>query len=182
MEIRPVRAGDTDALRALSLDTAPQRKRLQSERFVIQLIRCQYYLDSEPEHCFAALEDGRPAGALLCAPSFIDYMRRFSERVYPKCQPYGYSAGAAARQCMYLHKRIAGLYPAHCQCLWPDGRQDLAPPLFEALRTHLEALDCRGMCAFPGKKQYALQDALEALGFAYLGPNGSVQVMGKELF
>jgi hypothetical protein len=182
MEIRPLRAGDTDALRALSLETTPQRKRLQSERFIIQLVRCQYYLDSEPDHCFVALEDGRPAGALLCAPGFVDYMRRFNERVYPRCKPYGYTAGALARQCMFLHKRFAGNYPAHCQCLWPDGRQDLAQPLFEALFAHLEAIECRGVCAFPGKKQYDLQDALEGLGFAYLGVSGNVQIMGKELF
>ena len=107
MEIRPLRAGDTDALRALSLETTSLRKRLQSERFIIQLVYCQYYLDSEPDHCFVALEDGRPAGALLCAPGFIDYMRLFNERVYPRCKPYGYTAGALARQCMFLHKRFA---------------------------------------------------------------------------
>jgi hypothetical protein len=182
MEIRPLRAGDTDALRALCLETTPQRKRLQSERFVIQLVRCQYYLDSEPTHCFVALEEGRAAGAILCAPSFADYMRRFGERVYPRCKPYGYNAGALARQHILLHKGFAGRYPAHCQCLWPEGRQDLAPPLFGALRAHLEALECRGVCAFPGNKQTALTVALEGLGFECLRAGGVVRVMGKELF
>ena len=182
MEIRPLRAGDTGALRALCLDTTPMRKRLQSERFVIQLVCCQYYLDSEPDHCFVALEDGRVVGALLCAPNFADYMRRINERVYPRCKPYGYGAGMTARQCVYQHKRIAGRYPAHCRCLWPDSRQDLAQPLLEALFAQLDALDCRGVCAFPGRKQHALADALEALGFAYLGNGGDVQIMGKELF
>jgi len=182
MEIRPLRAGDTDALRALSLETTPLRKRLQSERFVIQLICCQYYLDSEPDHCFVAAEEGRAVGALLCASNFGDYMRRFTERIYPRCKPYGYGAQSLARQCVYTHKRFAGRYPAHCQCLWPDGRQDLAAPLFEALFAHLEALECRGICVFPGKKQAALQDSLEGLGFTYLDASGIQRVMGKELF
>jgi hypothetical protein len=182
MEIRPLRAGDTDALRTMSLETTQQRKRLQSERFVIQLVCCQYYLDSEPDHCFVALEGGRAAGAILCAPSFADYMRRFGERVYPRCKPYGFNAGATARQLLLLHKRFAGRYPAHCQCLWPGDRQDLAGPLFHALFAHLESLECRGVCAFPGKKQLSLQGSLEALGFAHLALDGNVRTMGKELF
>ena len=183
MTIRPIRASDEDALRALCLDTTPLRRREQSERFVIWQVYGQYYLDCEAAHCFVALEEDKPVGAVLCAPAYADYMRRFMERVYPKCKPYGYLASATARQTSMLHKRLGGNYPAHMHCLWPEARQDLARPLFEALATHLEALECRGVCTFPNlRRQPALWESLAALGFDVLGKSSQTLLMGKELF
>jgi len=183
MTIRPLRAGDEDALRALCLATTPLRRREQSERFVIWQTYGQYYLDCEAAHCFISMEDEKPAGAVLCAPDFAHYMRRFTERVYPKCQPYGYLASATARQVALLHKRLAGRYPAHMHWLLPEARQDLARPLFEALAAHLEAIECRGVCVFPDpRKQPALVASLAGLGFDALGKSGRVLMMGKELY
>ena len=183
MTIRPLRANDAEALRALCLATTPLRRREQSERFVIWQTYGQYYIDCEVTHCFIAEAEGNMIGAILCAPDFADYTRRFMERVFPKCKPYGYIASAWARQCALLHKRLAGRYPAHMHCLWPEARQDLARPLFEALAAHLEALDCRGVCAFPDrKKQPAQCNTLVDLGFGVLGKSAQTLLMGKELF
>ncbi|MCL2494498.1 MAG: hypothetical protein FWE98_02430 [Oscillospiraceae bacterium] len=199
MEIRPIRASDEEALRALCLGTTPLRRREQSERFVIWQSFGQYYLDCEASHCFLALEETTPGpskettpgpskegnravGAILCAPDYADYMRRFTERVSPKAKPYGYLAMATARQTSLLHQKFAGRYPGHMQCLWPASRPDLARPLFEALAAHLEAIECRGVCAFPDKKQRALWESLQGLGFAVLGKSGNSLIMGKELF
>ena len=182
MDIRPIRPSDEPALRTLCLDTTPLRRREQSERFVIWQAFGQYYLDCEAATCFIAEEEGKPAGAILCAPDYADYMRRFTERVYPKCKPYGYMAMATARQTSLLHQKVAGRYPGHMQCLWPAARTDLAQPLFGALSARLEAIECRGVCAFPDKKQQGLWEALQGLGFAMLGKSGRVLTMGKELF
>ena len=182
MTIRPIRPSDEAALRALCLDTTPLRRREQSERFVIWQAYGQYYLDCEAAHCFVAIEDDDIAAAVLCAPDYADYVRRFTERVYPKCKSYGYLAAAAARQTALLHKRLGGRYPAHMQCLWPAARQDFAQPLIESLSAHLEAMECRGVCAFPDRKQSALWEPLQALGFALLGKDGHTLLMGKELF
>jgi len=183
MDIRPIRPADEAALRALCLETTPLRRREQSERFVIWTAYGQYYLDCEAAHCFLAEEGGAPAGAVLCAPNYADYTRRFTERAYPKCKPYGYLASATARQTALLHQKLGGRYPAHMQCLWPAARQELARPLFEALSAHLEALECRGVCAFPDrKKQPALCEALSSLGFEVLGKSAQLLLMGKELY
>jgi len=182
MEIRPIRPSDETALRELCLATTPLRRREASERFVIWQAFGQYYMDCEAAHCFIAIEDEQPVGAVLCAPDYADYMRRFTERVYPKCKPYGYMLTATARQTALLHQKLAGRYPAHMQCLWPNPRQDLARPLFDALAAHLEALECRGVCAFPGKKQAALWETLSAMGFDLFSKSGQMLVMGKELF
>ena len=182
MTIRPIRPPDEAALRALCLETTPLRRREQSERFIIWQSYGQYYLDCEAANSFIALEEDKPAGAILCAPDYADYMRRFMERVFPKCKPYGYLAGATARETSLLHQKIAGRYPGHMQCLWPAARPDLAQPLFEALTARLEAIECRGVCAFPEKKQAALWQSLEGLGFGLLGKSGRTLVMGKELF
>ena len=183
MDIRTIRPSDEAALRALCYETIPLRHRLEAERFVIWQSYGQYYLDCEAAHCFVALEGDKPVGAILCAPNYADYTRRFNERVYPKCQAYGYFAGASARQSLLMHKRLGGRYPAHMQCLWPESRQDLALPLFEALAAHLEALECRGICAFPDvKKQPALCNALSELGFEVLGKSARTLLMAKELF
>jgi len=182
MEIRPLRASDEEALRALCLETTPLRRREQSERFVIWTAYGQYYLDCEAANCFVAVEEGNVTGAILCAPDYADYMRRFTERVYPKCKPYGYMAGVTARQSALLHKKFAGRYPGHIQCLWPNPRPDLARPLLEALAGRLEALECRGVCAFPYQNQTALWQSLQGLGFELLGKSGRVLTMGKELF
>ena len=182
MTIRPIRPSDEAALRALCLEATPLRRREQSERFVIWQSFGQYYLDCEAAHCFLALEEGKPVGAILCAPDYADYARRFSERIYPKCKPYGYMAGVTARQTSLLHKKVAGRYPAHAQCLWPAARPDLAQPLFDALAARLEAIECRGVCAFPDQKQTALWQSLQGLGFELLGKSGRTLTMGKELF
>ena len=183
MTIRPIRPSDEPALRALCLDTTPLRRREQSERFVIWQSYGQYYLDCEAANSFVAEEDGTPVGAILCAPDYADYMRRFAERVLPRCKPYGYLAMATARETSMLHQKVAGRYPGHMQCLWPADRPDLARPLIEALAARLEAIECRGVCAFPDrKKQAALWQSLEGLGFQFLGRSGRVLTMGKELF
>jgi len=183
MTIRPLRAADAEPLRALCLAATPLRRREQSERFVIWQVYGQYYLDCEAAHCFIALEDDAAAGAILCAPDYADYARRFTERIYPKCRAYGYLATATARQTLLLHKRLGGHFPAHIQCLLPESRQDLAQPLFEALAAHLEALECRGVCAFPDRRrQPALCDTLSALGFAALGKSAQTLLMAKELY
>jgi len=183
MTIRTIRPADDAALRALCLETTPLRRREQSERFVIWQVYGQYYLDCEAGNSFIAEEEGQPVGAILCAPDYADYVRRFTERVYPKCKPYGYMAGVTARQTALLHQKLAGRYPAHMQCLWPAARQDLAAPLFEALAARLEALECRGVCVFPDrKKQPALCETLAALGFGTLGRNGQTLLMGKEMY
>jgi len=183
MTIRLIRASDEEALRALCLSTTPLRRREQSERFVIWQVYGQYYLDCEAAHCFAALEENKLIGAVLCAPDYALYMRRFTERVYPKCQPYGYLAAANARQTALLHKRLGGQYPAHAHFLLPESRQDPASPLFETLAAHLEALECRGVCAFPHqRRQPALCGSLASLGFAALGKSSQTLLMGKELF
>ncbi|MDR2687941.1 MAG: hypothetical protein LBB75_09315 [Oscillospiraceae bacterium] len=182
MDIRPIRPSDEPALRALCLETTPLRRREQSERFVIWTAFGQYYLDCEAANSFIAEEGGAPAGAVLCAPDYADYLRRFTDRVYPKCKPYGYLAGATARQTSLLHQKFAGRYPGHMQCLWPAARPDLAQPLFEALAARLEALECRGVCVFPSRKQQALWQSLQALGFGVLGKSGQILIMGKELF
>ena len=182
MEIRPIRPNDEAGLRALCLDTTPLRRREHSERFVIWQSFGQYYLDCEAAHCFIAIEGDKAAGAILCAPDYADYSRRFMERVYPKCKAYGYFAGSTARQTMLLHQKYAGRYPGHIHCLWTAARQDLAGPLFEALRAHLEALECRGVCAFPNQKQPHLWEFLQGQGFAVMNKNGRVLTMGAELF
>jgi len=183
MTIRPIRASDEEALRNLCLSTTPLRRREQSERFVIWQVYGQYYLDCEAAHCFIAMEDGAAAGAVLCAPDYAGYVRRFTERVYPKCKPYGYLASAEARQTTVLHKRLGGRYPAHVHFAVPEARQDLTQPLLAALAAHLEALECRGVCAFPSlRKQPALCESLAALGFEALGKSSQTLLMGKELF
>jgi len=183
MIIRPIRPSDEAALRALCLETTPLRRREQSERFVIWQAYGQYYLDCEAANSFIAEEEGKPVGAILCAPDYADYSRRFNERVLPKCKPYGYMAMATARETSIMHQKVAGRYPAHFQCLWPAARQDLAQALFEALAARLETLECRGVCAFPDrKKQQGLWQSLQAMGFAVLGKSGRMVIMGKELF
>jgi len=182
MTIRPIRPSDEAALRALCLDTTPLRRREQSERLVIWQTYGQYYLDCEAAHCFVAIENDAIIAAVLCAPDYVDYMRRFTERVYPKCKAYGYMAAATARQTALLHKKIAGRYPAHGHWLLPASRPDLARPLFEALAAHLEALECRGVCVFPSRKQTDLWESMQALGFQALGRDGRMLIMGKELF
>ena len=183
MTIRPLRASDEAALRTLCLETTPLRRREQSERFVIWQVYGQYYLDCEAAHCFIAIEDDQPIAAVLCAPDCAGYMRRFTERVYPKCKPYGYLASVTARQTAALHKRLGGQYPAHAHFALPEARQDLARPLFEALAAHLEAIECRGVCAFPNmRRQPALCGSLDTLGFETLGKSSQTLLMGKELF
>ena len=189
MDIRPIRPSDEAALRALCLESTPLRRREQSERFIIWTAFGQYYLDCEAANSFIALEEdtaaghGGAVGAILCGPDYADYMRRFMERVFPKCKPYGYLAGATARETSLLHQKIAGRYPGHMQCLWPAARQDLARPLMEALAARLEAIECRGVCVFPDrKKQTALWQSLQELGFDMLGKSGRSLIMGKELF
>lgn len=183
MEIRPLRINDEDTLRTLCLENTHLRRRLQSERYVIWQSFGQYYLDCEARHCFLADDGAGAAGAVLCAPDYAAYMRRFMGDYFPKCKPYGYSAAATARQTMLLQRKLAGHYPAHLHAMWPEDRQDLAGPLIEALSAHLEAIECRGVCAFPdAKKQPALCDSLESLGFKTIGKTGSVLQMGKELF
>ncbi|MCL2299338.1 MAG: hypothetical protein FWC27_04235 [Firmicutes bacterium] len=183
MTIRPLRPSDEAALRGLCLATTPLHRREQSERFVIWQAYGQYYLDCEAANCFVAEEEGNAAAALLCAPNYADYMRRFTERIYPKCRNYGYLASASARQYALLHKRLGGQYPAHMHWLLPEARQDLARPLFETLAARLEALECRGVCAFPHqRKQPALCETLSSLGFGTLGKSSQILLMGKELF
>jgi len=183
MTIRPIRASDEAALRTLCLETTPLRRREQSERFVIWQVYGQYYLDCEAAHCFIAMEEDQAVGAVLCAPDCAGYMRRFNERVYPRCKAYGYMASVTAREPASLHKRLGGRYPAHAQWLLPEARPDLAQPLFEALAAHLEAMECRGLCAFPNvRKQPALCNALGALGFETLGRSSQTLLTGKELF
>lgn len=183
MDVRSIRATDEAALRALTLKLTPLRVRTQAERFVVWQTYGQYYLDCEAEHSLLAAQQDAIAGALMCAPSYTHYMRRFMEQIYPKCQSYGYNAKAAARQTTLLHKKIAGYYPAHLHCLWPESRQDIAGPLFDVLLPHLESIECRGICAFPDKKkQPALCETLDALGFKVREKVGSTLLMGKELF
>ncbi|MDR1464630.1 MAG: hypothetical protein LBJ11_04940 [Oscillospiraceae bacterium] len=183
MTVRPCIPADAEALRVLCLTATRLRKRTEVERLVITLSRCQYYLDCEPGHSFAAEgEHGELAAAVLCAPNCVDYQRRFQERFLPRCAPYGLSAAAEARHVGLLHQTVAGYYPAHCLFHLPDSQvNETFPLLLAALAGHLEALECRGVCTFTEKKS-PLPPLLTAAGFEPLRRQNGVLIWGKELF
>jgi hypothetical protein len=177
--IRPLAPGDGAALRRLCLATTPLRTRREVERFVVLQTYCTYYLERALAHCFVAEQDGALRAALLCAPDFAAYERRFAEGALQKCGAYGFAAAASARQVGLLHRAAAGQYPAHCVPFLPVDTLHAAAPLFAALQTHLEAADCRGVCAFPAKKQCELRIALGDLGFEPLGHRNGFDLLGK---
>lgn len=180
LTVRPLVPGDERALRRLCLETTPLRARREVERFVILQTYCMYYLERELTHCFAAEEGGELRAALLCAPDFAAYERRFLQNVQPKFTPYGMGAAANARQVALLHRSAAGQYPAHCVPMFSEGLPGEAiAALFEALRAHLEGLGCRGVCAFTAKNQYALREALELLGFEPVSRKNGMDTLGK---
>ena len=181
LTIRPLVPGDEPALRRLCLETTPLRARQEVERFVILQTFCMYYLERELSHCFAAEEEGGELrAALLCAPDFTAYERRFVQSVQPKFAPYGMHATANARQVALLHRNAAGQYPAHCVPMFSEGLPGAAiTTLFEAMQTHLEGLGCRGVCAFTAKKQYALRETLENLGFEAISRRNGIDTLGK---
>ncbi|MDR1927753.1 MAG: hypothetical protein LBQ33_03835 [Oscillospiraceae bacterium] len=180
MTIRPLRSSDAGALRGLCLAKTPLRKRSEVERLLIGLIYCDYYLDYELAHSFAALAQGELAGAVLCAPDYAAYARRVQTKLLPKCRGYGLSALASAKRVSLLHQGVAGQYPAHCQLFLADG--NAAGALLEAAQAHLDALGCRGVCAFPDKREKELRQGFAAQGFALIAKKSAALIYGKELF
>ena len=89
MVIRSLLFGDEDALAALCLACSPLRTRTLVERTVITQAYAKYYLDCELATCLVLEDDGVLQGALLCAPEYRDYARRFTQRYFPKLAQYG---------------------------------------------------------------------------------------------
>ncbi len=179
LTVRPLAPADAAALRRLCLETTPLRTRTEVERFVVLQTYCTYYLERELSHCFAAELNGELRAALLCAPDFAAYERRFTQSVQSKCMPYGITAAANARQVAILHRCAAGEYPAHCVLMLPPDFLEAVPPLFAALQEHLEPLGGRGVCTFQAKKQRNLRAALEGVGFEFVCRKNATNILGK---
>ena len=76
MQIRPYKETDKDNFRHICLETSVGTAAPEKEKSFILKLYCDYYIEQEPENCFAlADDDDNAVGYILCSENMKRYIK-----------------------------------------------------------------------------------------------------------
>lgn len=183
LEVKPYKPKYKEDLQIVCLNTAYSTAYEPIERNYLLNTYCDYYLDMEGEHCFAAVDENDTAqGYILCAPNFIQYLK--------KCRPYVKQAkksgfdhwieGFGERVCY----TVLGLrYPAHMHIDLNPGfqRQGAGTRMVNTLLEHLRSMGVKRVMLIAGSGNEQGLNFYRKFGFKRVITLGPATVMGYDL-
>lgn len=79
MHIRPYKETDKINFRHICIETAGASNKSEKEKRFILKLYCDYYIEQEPQNCFALADDNDEAvGYILCSENFKRYRKNFA--------------------------------------------------------------------------------------------------------
>lgn len=183
LEVKPYIEQYKEDLREVCLNTAYPTAHEPLERNYLLNTYCDYYLECEPQNCFAAVdENGRAQGYILCSED----CKKFRKNV----KPYVKRARKSG-----LHKSLEGVceraittalsrrYPAHMHIDINPGfqRMGMGTKLVDALMEHLRAKGVRGVMLIVGTGNVKGMSFYKKYGFKKVITLGPGTVMAYDL-
>ncbi|MBR3869239.1 MAG: GNAT family N-acetyltransferase [Clostridia bacterium] len=76
MQIRPYKETDKNNFRRICIETASASDKPEKEQIFITKLYCDYYIEQEPQNCFALADDNDEAvGYILCSENMKRYIK-----------------------------------------------------------------------------------------------------------
>lgn len=162
--IRNYSQNDAKSIRSIAYSDAPR-----GSMRAISAVRCNYYIENEPEHCFVMTDEfDNPAGYILCAVN----MRRMSELMPSYLAIVKEEDRRLYRAEKRMQKKLAGVsadYPARLSIsVLPSFRgKGGAKALVATLLSHLKGIGVRGV--YTVAETESAVAFCERLGFERIG-------------
>ena len=139
--IRPCRAGDLDAARAICEETSSIALRDEKDRRFLLLTFCDPYVRYAPDSFVAADADDRPVGYVFCAADTRRFFRAFRKNVLPEIARLGPRYGVMGCG-VCVQQTLCSLFaPAHLHIDLTASvcRKGVGTALIGTLKAHLAA-------------------------------------------
>jgi len=177
IEIRPYERRDFDQVRLICIATADRPVRSETRRKFILKMYCDYYVETEPDNCFVAVDldadpgGGKVVGYILCAGDYENYARNFVKNYVPKIKETGRVNMLEVRSNGYILGRNAAFFPAHLHIdiLPAYQRQGIGGQLMDTLTAHLREKRVKGVMLIAGKKNVKAGSFYRKYGFSEIG-------------
>lgn len=157
MEIRKYKNKDFENFRKICIDTASENLRSsERKRRILTLTYCEYYVECEPDVCFA-LADGsdNAVGYIICAADNRKYAKAFSKYVR-KIAKLSLPSAMGARFGAKIYEPFYNDYPAHLHIdILPEYQHSgYGTQLMNALKAELKSRNIKGvmLCVGAGNK------------------------------
>ncbi len=129
-----------DAVVALCLEALGCLSAGEETQQFTRLLKCDYYLEHDPQHCYVAVDGANgPVGCLLCASDFDECERVFNEAYLPKAAALSVKRYVDAKLGLLPYAMFRSLCRAHCavyvQSAWSG--QGIGGALLDALLQQL---------------------------------------------
>ena len=183
LEIKPYIPEYKEDMQKVCLNTAYDTAYEPIERNYLLNSYCDYYIDNEPETCFAAVdENGTAQGYIICAPDFGRFIKRAKPYI-SQAKKSGfdhYYEGIAERVVLRLFSRS---YPAHFHIDINEGFQGegTGTRLMNTLLETLKNKNVRGVMLITGSGNDGAIRFYKRFGFRTIIGKGPAAVMGLKL-
>ena len=181
--IRQYRRSDRENVRRVCCHLKPEEPLIESQRWPLLTIFCDYYIDCEPDNCFVAVDENDVAiGYVYCAENYHAYRKRFMREYASKLKDQPFSRRADAWGAAHMPVFYARKFPAHLHIdvLEPYQRLGLGHQLVDALAAHLRAKGVPGVMLVVGRSNVKGRGFYNKYGFKRLRGIPLVVVMGLE--
>lgn len=183
LEVKPYIEKYKEDLREVCLNTAYSTAHEPKERNYLLNTYCDYYLECEPENCFAAVdENGAAQGYILCSEDYKKYKKNIRPYV-SRARKSGIVKsleGIGERTITALFSRR---YPAHMHIDINPGfqRQGIGTKLVDALVNHLRSKGIKGVMLIVGTGNVKGMSFYKKYGFRRVLTIGEATVMALDL-
>jgi GNAT superfamily N-acetyltransferase len=177
--IRPCRAGDLDALRAICEETSTIPLNGEKDRRFLLLTFCDAYVRFAPESSFvAADENDHPLGYLFCAADTKAFFKMFRKHVLPEIASLGPKYAVMGRGVCMMQTFCARFAPAHMHIDLTAAarRRGIGSALIAAMKKKLAARGISRVSLSVSRKNTAAIRFYEKNGFRSL-----VRAFGENL-
>ena len=169
--IRPCRAEDLEALRAICEETSTIALNSEKDRRFLLLTFCDAYVRFARDSSFvAADENGRPLGYLFCAADTKAFFKSFRKHVLPEISSLGPKYAVMGRGVCMMQTFFARFAPAHMHIDLTAAarRRGIGSALIGTLKAHLAARGIERLGLSVSKKNVYAIRFYEKNGFRLL--------------
>lgn len=149
MKIRSFEEKDKSAIERICRETVIS-KSLQKHLDCVTLLYADFYIETEPEHIFVAVDDNDECkGYILCAPSADRFEKNWKNGYFERLKKLNRSFVCVQKSTIKKYKKLAKKgFPAHLHIdLDPDvQRCGTGTKLVDELLMHLEKIGVGGLC------------------------------------
>ena len=183
LEIKPYIPDYKEDMQKVCLNTAYDTAYEPIERNYLLNSYCDYYIDCEPQTCFAAVdENGTAQGYVICAPDFGRFIKQAKPyiRQAKKSGFDHYYEGIAERLAL---RAFSHSYPAHFHIDINEGFQGegTGTRLMNTLLDTLKNKNVKGVMLITGSGNDGAIRFYKRLGFRTIIGKGPAAVMGLKL-